>query len=392
MSASPADGPTRLAQKMARLIRTSGPMTVADFFAMCLADPDDGYYRKKEPFGAAGDFVTAPEITQLFGEMLGIFVVQAWHAQSEPRHVRLVEIGPGRGTLMQDVLRVVTRIAPSLAASMTVHMVEMSPRLADIQRQTLRDATPAITWHETLADVPGGHLFVLSNELFDALPFHQFVAEGGRFRERVVALDQDGRLCFARGAGSIDPAMLPQDAATQPDGTIAEVAPAREALMREIAARLRADGGVCLTIDYGHTTAGFGDTLQALRAHRFDDPLAAPGEADLTSHVDFEALAKAALSEGAYIAGMAPQGDFLLALGLLERAGRLGAGKSLEEQAAIQSAVERIAGSGEGRMGELFKVLAVTGTPVDLPPFARPQAAGASFVDRTGRRGHHRRA
>lgn len=372
MSDPTLEGPTPLASKIAGLIAASGPISVSDYMTLCLADPEHGYYQTREPFGTSGDFITAPEVTQLFGEMIGIFIVHAWQAAGEPPAPRLVEFGPGRGTLMQDMLRVVSRLAPRLFETMTVHLVETSPRLAAIQAETLAETGVQPRWHGRIEDVPAGHLLLVANELFDALPVRQFVMVEGQFRERVVQLSPSGELAFGIGPGRIDPASLPEDAAAQPGGTVFELAPAREAVMQVIAERLVASGGTALAIDYGHFVTGYGDTLQALWQGRPDDPLAHPGEADLTSHVDFASLIASAKAVDAPVAGLAHQGDFLLGLGLLERAGRLGSGKSAAEQAAIRTAVERIAGEGEGRMGELFKVLAVTGAPLGLQPFAPP--------------------
>lgn len=360
---------TPLADRIASMIRASGPISVADYFAICLADPEHGYYKTRQPFGRTGDFVTAPEISQLFGEMLGVFMVHAWQQHGLPASVRLVEIGPGRGTMMADMLRVISRIATPLYENMTVHMVETSKRLRETQRETLAQHADRISWHESFTDVPEGFTLVAANELFDAIPFRQFVRTANGFRERMVGLDADGNLAFAAGVAGIDPAILPDDASRQPEGTIFEYSPAREAVMGTIAARLRSFGGTALIIDYGHMISGFGDTLQALRKHRFDPPLAHPGEADLTSHVDFRHLAEAARAAGAHINGCLVQGDFLRGLGIMERASALGRTADEDGRRQITEAVSRLAGDGEGRMGELFKVLAISSHALPLLPF-----------------------
>ena len=370
MSARP-QRPTPLAAKIAGLIEADGPISVADYFHHCLADPEHGYYMTSEPFGAAGDFVTAPEVTQLFGEMVAIFLLGGWQVAGMPKPVRLVEIGPGRGTLMKDMLRTANRILGGAMDGWSVHLVETSPRLRDVQAATLADSGVVCQWHETLEDVQDGHLLIAANELFDALPIRQFVKMGDAFREKVVGLDDAGSLAFGIGPATLESGRLPHDAGHQPDGTVFETAPVREAVIEKLAARLAASGGFAAIIDYGHRVPGYGDTLQAMRGHAYDDPLAHPGEADLTSHVDFAALTAAAESGGAHVLGLTCQGDFLLGLGLLERAGRLGAGKDEAAQEAIRVAVERIAGTGPGRMGELFKVLALSGSPMDAAPFAR---------------------
>ncbi|WP_040450405.1 class I SAM-dependent methyltransferase [Hoeflea phototrophica] len=360
---------TPLAEKMARIIEQAGPLKISDFFALCLADPDHGYYKTREPFGRSGDFITAPEVSQLFGEMIGVFLVHAWQAQGAPDQVRIAEIGPGRGTLMSDALRVIAKLAPDLYANATIHMVETSDRLRNEQRQTLVRIKDRICWHQAFEEIPAGFTLMVANELFDAIPIHQFVKTPNGFRERVVGLDENGRLAFGIGTGSFDPSLLPVDEAAVPEGEIFELAPARSAVMQAVASKLVRDGGTALSIDYGHLVTGFGDTLQAVYRHEFDTPLARPGEADLTSHVDFQALAEAAVAAGAHLHRPLTQGEFLVGLGLVERAGALGSGRDALTQAAIRDAVNRLAGEGEGRMGALFKVLAISGAQVRIAPF-----------------------
>lgn len=364
---------TPLAGKIKALIRATGPISVADYFAMCLADPEHGYYRTREPFGTSGDFITAPEISQLFGEMIGIFMVHAWQRHGSPQAVRLVEIGPGRGTMMADMLRVIKRIASPLFDNASVHLVETSERLRGAQRVTLEAYSTKISWHDSLDEVPDGFLLLVANELFDAIPIRQFVNTPEGFRERLVGLDDDGELVFVIGLTILDPNVLPADAASVPHGTLFEFAPARQAVMESLSERLGLAGGTALIIDYGHMATGFGDTLQALRNHAFDPPLAHPGAADLTSHVDFEDLARTAVAAGIHLNGGLRQGDFLYGLGLAERAAALARGKEATEQKLIAAAVDRLAGEGAGKMGELFKVIAVSSPALDLAPF-RPAA------------------
>lgn len=359
---------TALGEKIKAIIRNNGPVSITDYFSLCLADPQHGYYKTREPFGRLGDFVTAPEISQLFGEMIGIFMVHAWQRHGTPADVRLVEIGPGRGTMMADMLRVIAKLAPSLHAGMSVHLVETSERLQGFQRQTLAEHGDTISWHSDFGEVPAGFTLLAANELFDAIPIRQFVRTANGFRERMVGLDTDDALTFAAGVASLDPELLPKGS-MPPIGTIFEIAPARQAVMTTICDRLLAHGGTALAIDYGHMATGFGDTLQAVRMHEYDPPLGHPGEADLTSHVDFQHLAETALASGLHINGCSHQGDFLLGLGLLERAASLGRDRDAVTQDGIRTAVERLAGAGEGKMGELFKVLAVSSPAVDLMPF-----------------------
>lgn len=359
---------TELGEKIKAIIRANGPISVTDYFALCLADPEHGYYKTRQPFGRGGDFVTAPEVSQLFGEMLGIFMVHAWQRHNTPAHVRLVEIGPGRGTMMADMLRVISRLAPSLYGTMTVHMIETSEKLQAVQRESLALHAPKVSWHDGFEDVPSGFTLLAANELFDAIPIRQFVKTSTGFRERLVGLDAGDELGFIAGIATLDPASLPGPPQSLPEGTICEIAPARQAVMSTLCDRLRIHGGSAVIIDYGHMVSNFGDTLQAVRRHDYDPPLAHPGEADLTSHVDFQNLAETAVAFGVKVNGCMHQGDFLALLGLMERAASLGQNKSPAVQHDIQTAVERLAGAGEGRMGELFKVLVVSSPAVDVLP------------------------
>lgn len=362
---------TPLAEKIKAIILANGPISVTDYFSLCLADPEHGYYKTREPFGQSGDFITAPEISQLFGEMLGIFLVQAWQRHGEPTPVNIAEIGPGRGTMMADILRVVAKLSPALYEAASVHLVETSERLQKVQQQTLIAHKFKISWHDSFDTLPDGFLLLAANELFDAIPIRQFVKTAQGFRERLVGLDAAGELAFAAGVAGIDPDLLPASAPAAPLGTVFEVAPARDAVMAALSERIRTHGGTAVVIDYGHMATGLGDTLQAVRDHQFDPPLAHPGQADITSHVDFEQLARRSVAESLQINGLTYQGDFLIALGLAERAAALGRDKSSETQESIRADAERLAGAGEGKMGELFKVLVVSSPNVALVPFQK---------------------
>ncbi|MGL3604947.1 class I SAM-dependent methyltransferase [Rhizobium sp. G187] len=360
---------TPLAEKIKSLIVANGPISISDFFALCLADPEHGYYKTRHPFGRAGDFVTAPEISQLFGEMLGVFMIDTWQRHGEPRDVRLVEIGPGRGTMMADMLRVIARAAPGLYETANVHLVETSGLLKLTQRESLASHGDKITWHDSFDEVPEGFTLLAANELFDAIPIRQFVKTPAGFVERMVGLGQAGELSFTLGTAILDASMLPEGISPPADGAIFEVAPARQSVMLTICERLRACHGTALIIDYGHMVTNYGDTLQAVRAHQFDPPLAHPGLADLTSHVDFENLARTAVAAGIHLNGCMHQGDFLVGLGIEERASALGRGKDEATQQGIIDAVTRLAAAGNGNMGELFKVMAVSSPALQLAPF-----------------------
>lgn len=353
-----------LKHRLKRLIGTTGPISVADYMAACLGDRESGYYTTREPFGRDGDFITAPEISQMFGELIGIWCVGIWDALGRPDNAVLCEIGPGRGTLMSDMLRTIAKLAPQMSGSMCIAMVETSPRLVEKQKQKL--GRENVEWFKQFSDVPGGPLILVSNELFDAIPFRQFVKSNGRFVERLIALNEQDEFYFISGTGGIDEALLPAGHQTAPEGTIFEAAPARTALMQEIAQRIAISRGAALSIDYGHLQSGFGDTLQAMLKHAYDDVFAHPGEADLTSHVDFDMLEKTARNCGCKTATMT-QGDFLLGMGLVDRAGRLGAGREGAFQNKLRQDVERLAAPDQ--MGTLFKVLAIADKQTKIFPF-----------------------
>jgi SAM-dependent MidA family methyltransferase len=358
---------TPLGERIAALIAANGPMSVAHYMALCLLDPRQGYYTTREPFGAGGDFTTAPEISQMFGELVGVWILSAWQAIGAPPETTIAEIGPGRGTLMKDILRTLGRLAPEVARSARFALVEASARLQSVQRATLAGSGARLEWHASLAGLAVGPLIVVGNEIFDALPARQFILTQNGWRERMIGLDEAGALAFVAGPAEIEAVFLPGAAAGAAVGTIFEAAPARTALMQETAARIAAEGGAGLFFDYGHFEPGFGDTFQAVRRHRPEGVLESPGEADLTSHVDFSALAGAARAEGLE-AKLATQGDFLLALGLLERAGRLGAAMDEAGRDRLSGEAERLAGP--DAMGTLFKVIAVARQGVRLAGFA----------------------
>lgn len=346
-----------LSAELRELIALEGPISVERYMALCLGHPVHGYYRKQDPFGRAGDFTTAPEISQMFGELLGLWAVETWALMGSPSPCLLVEIGPGRGTLMRDALRAAA-ILPAARAAFAVHLVETSPVLRDMQAATLGGIAGPV-WHEEIATLPDGPAIILANELLDALPIRQFVATAEGWRERLVGTREDGKLVFglAREArrGLAPPA---------PEGTVLEAPGAALSLVTSLARRHAEQGGAALFLDYGSTRSGFGDTLQAVRRHAFADPLADPGEADLTVHVDFARMARAATEAGAATHGPATQGDFLRALGIEARAEALARRATPEQAAGVAAALARLTQGGEG-MGDLFHVLAVAHP--DLP-------------------------
>jgi NADH dehydrogenase [ubiquinone] 1 alpha subcomplex assembly factor 7 len=360
-AAGSGEGVTPLAEKIVAHIRVAGPITVADFMALCLADPQYGYYMRREPFGRAGDFITAPEVSQIFGELIGLWAVAVWEMMGGPSPFVFAELGPGRGTLMADMLRT-ARIKPDFLRAADIHLVEISPRLREIQKATLASAATSIHWHNAIADIPAAPAIVVANEFFDVLPIRQFQWTDKRWSERMVGLADDGRLTFG-----LAPVEQRAPGVPLPDGAIVEASPAGKAAMTAIAERLKRAGGAALIIDYGNAQPGHGDTLQAVRAHKYDHPLAAPGEADVTAHVDFAALGRAAMATGAQIRPLMGQGEFLIRLGLVDRANVLGRGKDKPTRDAIAKAIERLAAP--KAMGTLFKVLAVSAPGLKLPVF-----------------------
>ena len=340
-------------------IAAQGPLRLSDYMAICLLHPQHGYYTTRPPFGTKGDFITAPEISQMFGEMLGLCLAQAWLDQGAPAKVTLAELGPGRGTLMADVLRA-TRAVPGFHSAVSLHLVEASPALQQEQARALRGFQ--LQWHGDASTLPERPLFVLANEFFDALPIRQFHREGAGWAEVVVgARGQD--LVFGKTAPMDIPALAPLHAHT-PQGAVVEYCPAALPVIDAIAQRISEHGGAALIVDYGGWN-GLGDTFQALRAHGFVDPLDSPGMADLTAHVDFAALAAQGAKAGAQVQ-YTQQGAFLTALGILQRAERLAQGLDPDALSSHLAATQRLTNAKE--MGQLFKVLGMS--PQGAPPLA----------------------
>ncbi len=347
------------------LIRADGPLSVAQYMALALGHPTLGYYPTRDPLGRAGDFTTAPEISQMFGELIGLWAGQVWLDQGRPGALSLLELGPGRGTLMADALRALA-VVPGFREAAHIHLVETSPSLRARQRDTLHDTAPQ--WHDTLEAAlaaADGPILVIANEFFDALPIRQFVKAPDGWRERLVGLDATGALCFALAPG---PVPLPA-APSAPDGALWEVGAAGEAIAATLGAALSKRGGAALFIDYGHAVSAPGETLQAVKGHRPHGVLDDPGQADLTAHVDFAALARAARSAGAAVYGPLEQGAFLGALGIHTRAERLAAARP-DQAKAVQTAHARL--TGPEAMGRLFKVMALSPPSAPPPPPFEP--------------------
>ena len=359
---------TALAEKIRERIRRDGPIGVDAYMELCLHHPEHGYYRRGRPIGAGGDFITAPEVSQMFGELIGLWCAAVWQATGEPRRVRLVKLGPGRGTLLADALRAAATV-PAFRDAIDVHLVETNESLRAEQAALLADAGP--TWHERVETVPPGPALIVANEFFDALPIRQFERIDGAWQERVVALAPSSRtLRFA----ATDSVPVETGLGCAPPGSITERAPAREALAAALAKRVAVDVGAALIIDYGYERSGLGDTLQAMRRHRRHDVLDHPGTADLTAHVDFSSLEAAARQAGASVFGPVRQGDFLKALGIDARASRLRQSASAEQATEIDAALRRLTGA--HGMGALFKAMAFAHPALGPPPgFEQPARA-----------------
>jgi NADH dehydrogenase [ubiquinone] 1 alpha subcomplex assembly factor 7 len=345
-----------LEEEIRRRIRSHGPMPVTQYMMLCLTDPKHGYYMKRDPLGAAGDFTTAPEISQMFGELIGLWACSVWRQMDAPDSLRLIELGPGRGSMMLDALRAV-QVVPAFRKAIVLHFVEISPTLEARQRQALGGLDVPVEWNKTLEEVPAGPTIILANEFFDSLPVQQAVLCADGWHERVVRIGSDDNLQFshARDPMPLFEQMLPENLSRAQIGEVFEWRADQIAL--ELGRRVERSRGAGLVIDYGHAQSAVGDTLQAVRNHDFTDPLAAPGLTDLTAHVDFQALAHAAESMGARAHGPLEQGAFLRRLGIANRADALKKAAPPQKAIEIIAALERLTSDAPTGMGRMFKAI-----------------------------------
>ena len=365
-----------LSHHLKRRIADEGPLSVARFMEDALVHPRLGYYMGRDPFGREGDFITAPEISQMFGELIGLWCVIEWQAMGKPTPVNLVELGPGRGTLMADVLRA-GRGVENFLESVSLSLVEISPALKGLQEEALLAAdevrrTQSLRWLSDFSEIPEGPLLLIANEFLDALPVHQFQMTADGWRERLVGLENgDGEggaedgfrfvLDDAPPTGEGVPPNLPE----AEEGAVVEVRPQASALITDLARRLTETPGAALFIDYGHAETACGDTLQAVKGHHFQNPLAHPGEADITAHVDFGAVGRAAADAGAQVLGPVSQGAFLKNLEIDARAETLAAASPAHSQ-DIADGLKRL--TSDEAMGRLFKVMVLISPGMTLPP------------------------
>jgi SAM-dependent MidA family methyltransferase len=349
---------TALKDRIAALIAAQGPVSVADYMSIANA----GYYATRDPLGRAGDFITAPEISQVFGEMLGLWCVQVWHDQGRCATKRLVELGPGRGTLMADALRAM-RVAPEFLDGLEIVLVETSPALRQAQQERLREWDGRVRWSDRFDSALGDRpLFLLANEFFDALPIRQYVKTVRGWRERMVTL-AGGKLDFALSPVPVPDTAIPPGRGDAPDGGVCEVCPSALALADEIAHIVAMQGGGALIVDYGYDRPGFGETLQAVADHAFTGILDDPGESDLSAHVDFASLAAAA--SHAAVSGPVTQAEFLDDIGIVRRFEQL-ASRNTAMASDLWSQLDRLVNPEQ--MGTLFKALAIVPPGAPTPP------------------------
>ena len=341
-----------LKAKLARRIGQTGPITVAEFMTVCLHDPEFGYYATRPALGADGDFITAPMVSQMFGELIGLWAVDFWMQMGRPAPFLLIEMGPGDGTLMSDILRA-ARVAPEFRGAAELWLVETSAPLRALQDIALADHAPDRA--ASLGDVPAGApIILIANELLDCLPARQFIRTDKGWAERMVGADEDGALAF--GLTAAPEALVSPTLRGSPVGSVVEVSTAQENLGRAVGERIAADGGAALFIDYGRSEPGVADTLQALLKHQKVDVLATAGAADLTVHADFPAFAAAAKGAGAEITPIVTQAHFLNALGIEARAAALSHARP-DRTDSLARQLHRLTAAEE--MGDLFKAVAI---------------------------------
>jgi NADH dehydrogenase [ubiquinone] 1 alpha subcomplex assembly factor 7 len=356
-----------LEAEIRRRIAAAGPMPVAEYMTLCLTDSEHGYYTTRDPLGARGDFITAPEVSQMFGEMIGLWMAAVWKQMGAPENLRIIELGPGRGTLMKDALRA-AKVMPAFRDAVVLHLVEVSPALKEQQERTLEHLHTPMFWHPSLNDVPKGPAVVIANEFFDALPVNQMIKTDYGWHERQIGIDAAGKLAFTVASDPLPQfnRLLPASARNATNNSIFEWRAGTVPM--ELGRRIARDGGGALVIDYGHAESTVGDTLQAIGQHAYADPLSAPGNLDLTAHLDFQALAKATEAMG--VAGFGPldQATFLRRLGIEQRATSLKIKNANASASDIDAALARLIGGAGDGMGTLFKAAAFAHPSLGVPP------------------------
>ena len=355
-----------LFEYLKKRIKNEGPLSLETYMAEALGHPQHGYYQKGDPFGISGDFITAPEISQMFGELLGLWSAVSWQQLSSPLNIHLIELGPGRGTLMADALRAVSNIAPFWNA-LDVHLVEKSLALRECQKTTLSAMDCRIDWYDRFEEVPRGPFILLANEFLDALPVRQFANKQGGWYERLIGLTASGEQL----EWTISDSKIRSDVEVSPalgcgvEGQIWEISSVVQEIVRAISRVILEQKGVALFIDYGYMEQVGMGTLQAVKNHQYTDPLSNPGHVDLTAHVDFGMVARIAENAGVRVSGPVAQGTFLKNLGIDQRADGLKKAASEEQKTNIAMAVRRL--TNDHAMGQLFKVIALSHPGVPEP-------------------------
>jgi SAM-dependent MidA family methyltransferase len=364
-----AEAATPLEKEIRRLIGIAGPMPLDEYMRLCLTHPRYGYYTTRDPFGAGGDFVTSPEISQMFGELIGLWMAAVWHQMGAPENIRIIELGPGRGTMIDDALRA-AKVMKAFREAIVLHLIEISPALQRLQQQRLGHLDVPTMWHTRFDEVPAGPCILVANEFIDALPVRQAVKAADGWHERVVEIAPDGDLQIGAAREPLPhfESTMPRVLRGAPPGAIYEWRTDDMAL--ELGRRMRKDGAA-LIIDYGHAHFGLGETLQAVAGHSFTDPLRAPGEADLTAHVDFEALGQSAESIGAAVHGPIRQRDLFIRLGIERRAETLKA-HAPDKATDVEVAYSRLIAEGAHGMGDLFKAMAIADPKFGVLPGFEP--------------------
>lgn len=348
-----------LEERLRMVIEADGPIPLDRYMQQAMTDPECGYYTRLDDIGAKGDFITAPEISQMFGELMGLWIADMWMRMGSPADAIVAELGPGKGTLMADAMRAIQRAAPEMLVGCQLWLVEASPRLRELQGERLQAYSP--NWAETVEDLPENPLLLIGNEFLDALPVRQIVRRGEGWTERAVSISGD-----TLAITEIEPqGEVPSDLPPMTEGEVLEISPTRSAAVRTIAAQVATLGGAALLIDYGHELTVPGDTLQAMKAHQFHPVLETPGEADLTSHVDFSALARTARQDGLNILGPIGQRQFLLRLGIEARLAQLLKNADQETAAGLTTGFRRL--TDPSHMGHLFKVLCLSNDQIGVP-------------------------
>ncbi|WP_339747839.1 SAM-dependent methyltransferase [uncultured Maricaulis sp.] len=356
-----------IADRLRERIAEGGPISIAAFMTQALFDPMEGFYATKDPIGAGADFITAPEISQMFGELIGLWTAQSWLDMGKPDTVQLVELGPGRGTMMADALRA-CRAVPGLLPAIQVTLIEASAALKAVQAQTLGPSGAQIRWVDRLENVPPGPAIIIGNEFLDCLPLRQAVRRDGQWHERLVALDEadDSTFVFVLGPPlGVDENLIPERLRDAPDNSLVELRPGDRQIVDAIADRFAQHPGRALLIDYGPATSEIGDTLQAIRSHQKVAPLEQPGTADLTARVDFESLIASARQSGLTAYGPVEQGAFLLGLGMEARAAALSQAAP-GQRSVIARQVWRLTDAEQ--MGQLFKLVCLDSADLPTPP------------------------